>query len=734
MYRGVLSFAFTTFRGGSHVSNLVSPAPMTQSSMSLRDIYYVIFRHKQKIISFFIGVVVLVTVFTLLMPKIYQSTAQLLLLLGRENTTIDPAASMGGAATVNVNGESRETEINSEIEVLKSRELAERVVDTIGVDRILGTTRANAGLSLSRYDSLKARDKAILRIIKNLDVDLVKKTNIISVAFLANDPQTAHDVVDNLIRFYQEKHMAIYRPSTSYTFIEQQQDTVKNEMKAAEDSLNILKNSSGIVSVPEQQTSILARLSELQMEYGKVRVELAASQARVNNLQKTMENIPQIMARHKMGGVPLSSNEVLRTRINELRVQQLDLLTKYNDKNRRVQDLKQQITQASALLDTEDLNNNSSNAMRQMQFDLLTEQSNLAAYKARESNLQSMITQARDEMETFNNNSVTVARLQRQLEIDQDNYRKYSEHLEQARIDSGLKNEKLSNISIIQEATLPFKSTVTMRRIYNILFGIFFGLFGGLAMAFIFELLDHTVKRFDDVENYLRLPALGVVPVIDRSTTVPWKIPRSCAQTFETLRETLARRDQKPSKVLAVISSYDGEGTDLIASFIAVSQIPPNNDGKVLLADLDAAKPSLHSAFSIPQTPGVTDFFKSDIVPAIFPMSFTAVPGLDVLSAGREFDGTFQLSKSSRFAESMNMWKRKYDYIIFKMPPFSRSSLIMEMADFVDDVVMVVESERVRREVIVQSTSKLTRAGINVFGVILNNYRYYLPQWLYKRL
>jgi Mrp family chromosome partitioning ATPase len=182
------------------------------------------------------------------------------------------------------------------------------------------------------------------------------------------------------------------------------------------------------------------------------------------------------------------------------------------------------------------------------------------------------------------------------------------------------------------------------------------------------------------------------------------------------------------------MSCYDGEGTDLIAPYLAVNQIPPNNGGRVLLADLDLAKPTLHATFSIPQTPGVSDFYKSDTGPAITPMSFNNVSGLDILSAGKEFDGALQLSKSGLFAESMNSWKKKYDYIVLKMPPFSRSSLVMELADYIDDVIMVVESERVRREVIVQSTSQLNRAGINVFGVILNNYRYYLPQWLYKRL
>jgi Mrp family chromosome partitioning ATPase len=58
----------------------------------------------------------------------------------------------------------------------------------------------------------------------------------------------------------------------------------------------------------------------------------------------------------------------------------------------------------------------------------------------------------------------------------------------------------------------------------------------------------------------------------------------------------------------------------------------------------------------------------------------------------------------------------------------------MEIAEYIDAVIVVVESERVRREILSKAVSTLDRSGINIFGVVLNNYRYYLPHWLYKRL
>ena len=101
---------------------------------SLRDIYYVLFRHKWKIILFFLAVVITVTIGTFQAPEIYRSDAKLLVRIGRESVTLDPTATTGHIISI---GQSRQAEINSELEILKSREIAEKVVDAIGLEAIL---------------------------------------------------------------------------------------------------------------------------------------------------------------------------------------------------------------------------------------------------------------------------------------------------------------------------------------------------------------------------------------------------------------------------------------------------------------------------------------------------------------------------------------------------------------------------------------------------------------------
>jgi Uncharacterized protein involved in exopolysaccharide biosynthesis len=103
---------------------------------NLRDIYYVVFRHKLKVVWFFIAVVALVAIFSLLSPKIYRSEGELLIKIGRESVALSPTVEPNKIVEMAA-GAQRENEINSELAILQNRELIGKVVDTVGVDAVL---------------------------------------------------------------------------------------------------------------------------------------------------------------------------------------------------------------------------------------------------------------------------------------------------------------------------------------------------------------------------------------------------------------------------------------------------------------------------------------------------------------------------------------------------------------------------------------------------------------------
>ncbi|MDY0040415.1 MAG: Wzz/FepE/Etk N-terminal domain-containing protein, partial [Desulforhabdus sp.] len=140
---------------------------------TLRDAYFVLFRNKNKIMLCFAAVVLTVAIGTFFSPRIYQSDAKLMLRLGRESVSLDPTATIGQIAHI---GQNRETEINSELEILNSRELAEKVVDAIGVENIIYGLQeeSTAGTASPLLSKLRNAIKGLIRVPLIALVNLVE--------------------------------------------------------------------------------------------------------------------------------------------------------------------------------------------------------------------------------------------------------------------------------------------------------------------------------------------------------------------------------------------------------------------------------------------------------------------------------------------------------------------------------------------------------------------------------
>jgi len=502
---------------------------------SLRDAYYVLFRHKKRVVIFFFVVIITVTLGTFLAPEIYQSEAKLLVKLGRESVTLDPTATTGQVISI---AQSREEEINSEIEILKSRELAEKIVDRIGVEAILnrpdeiilgdtsttGVARdamrktrqrfrdlaSKPGLLLAQIDitdTLKKYDKATLRLMKNLKIDIQKRSNIISISYEAQSSKLAYSVVSELIDSFLEKHVEVHYAKGSYIFFTEQTDKLRTELAETEESLVNLKNETGIASLDEQRTIILTRLGDLKREIDQNNSALVAARAKVQALEKITSDLPEMVEREKISG-----NEYMRADLYRLQLEEQDLLSKYSEENTNVKEIRRQIAEAKILLNldpqiTEGINT----TYQQLQLDLLTEQSNLASLQSRAIELKNLQGDAKAELNQLNDNEAKIVQLERERDIRETNYRKYSDNLEQARIDEALQDQKLSNISIIQSATFPMKP-IRPNKLLNIALGLFLAFFGSIGLAFFSEYLDHTIKTQEDVEERLHLRTLVTIP------------------------------------------------------------------------------------------------------------------------------------------------------------------------------------------------------------------------------
>ena len=187
-----------------------------------------------------------------------------------------------------------------------------------------------------------------------------------------------------------------------------------------------------------------------------------------------------------------------------------------------------------------------------------------------------------------------------------------------------------------------------------------------------------------------------------------------------------------PVGTIYVTSSRAGEGKTTTAIKIATA-LSKNVNGKVLLVDGNIQNPQLHSIYSLNASPGLAESLQggTDLQNTI---QSTNVPNLDVMVAGGDGSGSMDINDSKLFDQKLVQLKQSYDYVIFDGSSVLSSSRACHIARHFDGVLLTVECENTKWEVLDLAREKIDNVGGNVLGVILNKRRYYVPKALYGRI
>ena len=363
---------------------------------------------------------------------------------------------------------------------------------------------------------LSDRDKAILQVSKSLEIEALKNSNIISISYKAKNRKLAQLTIEKLIAVYLDKHINVHRTAGSYEFFTEQTDHLRNTLFQAEDNLRELKNKAGIASLEEQRHVLLKRMGDLQQEVEGTEAALVASKAKVETMEKTLKSLPETLVVQETSGHPNQGADLMRDRLYGLQIKEQDLLSKFTDESKSVQEIRRQISEAKALLAQEErtrtqVTKGLNEAYKQTQLALLTERATVSSLQSKLKELQSQLIGARSELKAINNNETQLGQVQREMAIQEVSYRKYNEKLEEARIDHALETGKISNISVVQPATYPAKPIWPIKS-FILGLGFLLGIMGGIGVAFFFEFIDHSFKKPEDVERKLELPTLAAIP------------------------------------------------------------------------------------------------------------------------------------------------------------------------------------------------------------------------------
>lgn len=749
------------------------------ATWSLRDIYFIFFLHKKKI---FIVTVVVMAVAALYVffgiQKTYSSEAQLLVKIGRESTAMDPTVATG-EITVR---RPRVEEIRTEIGIMKSPEIAKRVVDDIGLEnfmKLIGQGSMEKAFEDKPIQKVYKKIRKILKLpIKKPDPEARKKTlreglakaivgslqvrpqrysSIIYVVFTARTPKLAHDVLEKIINIYLERHVEIFFTDSSYSFLNQQTEFFRSELEETEQEIRDFKNRSGFTALQEENLILLERISIERQAIKEAESTIAASEVKVNMLNEKLKNLQKTLGDEGTNLLSGSGVEEVERRLSVLRLQEQELLSTFTEESIPVQEIRRQIREVQAMLAGQPETPQSSRVplsiRDQIQSDLLSEESNIIVLKAKLKFLREQLNSSQKELRELNESIPILAKLERKKEKEESGYKKFSESLEQARIDQALKMEKISNISLVQPATFPTRPNPGKRK-FILLAGILGGVVCGLGLGFLLENLDHTIKKPEDVKRKLNLHSLVSIPkvkiksvlkpdfnTVDNLILVPkpthasdemiasaQKARKEIRKYFEILMHRVIFSDKgyfEGTYVFAFTSSRLGEGVSTVASNFAFN-IARVGRGRILFVDMNLIKFSREDNSEEGPFPNLGNMI-------------AVRKGNPTENLPSRVDKLYMLQhsnqgKSTGLEDLQSLWRKEYEFVIMDLPPVLDDPRVPTLARLADEVILVVEAERERMEVIKSTQEILAEAKANLTGIILNKRNFYIPKWLYKTL
>ncbi len=531
-----------------HERQSAAPPP----GLAIGDIYYILFRHKWLISAFAALGVLAAAVIYFAVPTMYQSQAKLLVRYVLENRAMSGPVSDTQVRSPDSRGENV---LNSEIEILTSRDLAEQVVDALGADTILA--KAGGGTN---------RNQAVGLILKGLQVDNPKRSDVLVITFQHPDPTIVQPVVRQVVDGYIKRHVDIHRPTGILDdVLARQTDSIKVSLTQTSEDLRKAKAQAGVVSLDDSQKALTDEMSKLRQELFDTQAELASHQAAAAELQKltaarsasnTATNAAAAghSSTNLASGATTASNltaaalvtpivppdkvdayRAVASQLNTARGREIELLAHYTEANPLVLQIRRQIADAQSAKRQMEQENPGLVAYstpvttgggglpsaggveaRQGQPDPYTEQAQIAALQAKISILTNQLAEVKAQATNLNDSEATIRRLQRKLDLDEANYRYYSAGLEQARLDEAVGPGKVTNIGRVQEASPP--GLAVSKKLKMLAMALAGGIGGGLGLAFVLEMfLDQSVKRPGEVEKLLRLPLFLTVPDMARN-------------------------------------------------------------------------------------------------------------------------------------------------------------------------------------------------------------------------
>jgi uncharacterized protein involved in exopolysaccharide biosynthesis len=337
----------------------------------------------------------------------------------------------------------------------------------------------------------------------------------------------AQAVLTRFVDEYLAAHVRINRTAGAYQFLAEQTARLRGQLTASEDELRSIQQGTGIAEPQQQQQILIARVGQLEGESMETEVAFATSLAQARLLQTSLNGLEQLQVIGRTVGMDHAVADGVRQQLYDLQLSEQNLLAKYTSDHVEVKRIRRQIAGVQALLtrgDAAATRLDSTHTPREpldaansllvrSDAELVSREPALLSLQIKGQQLRDQLLAAKQDLNNFQRAQLQITRLQREISLQDTAYRKYADSLERATIDHSLEKERISNINVVQPATYNPKP-ISPRVLLNFAIGFGFAVVGGLALVFLAELSDPTLKTPRDIEERLGVPNLVTIPVL----------------------------------------------------------------------------------------------------------------------------------------------------------------------------------------------------------------------------
>ncbi|MGI8899079.1 MAG: GumC family protein [Pyrinomonadaceae bacterium] len=725
---------------------------------TIRDYLFIVLKRKWLILSLVLAVTSLVTIQMFRSPSIYE---------GETTIRIEPKpTSVLQTKDIVINAQSDPAFWGTQLKLLENPALARQVVLTLDLQNnpaffggqaqvgIFASLRrvfsgpkrkpdpSPASTALSVVGENAAADRALSveelaklepyedAIIAGETIEPIPTTNLVKIKFAHSDPELAQKIANTLAEVFVNNNLtrATQGSDKAEEVLAREIALLQTKIKTdQEKQFNYAKaHNLPLTSDPtgNLEAKRLATLSGQLLDAENDRKNLQA-QYEAARKESDSFSIPDVQASTRV--------EKLRERVSALKEKREALLMVYTPEWPEVKKIDAQIKPIEAELakaPTEIV----SSMKRRYEAAVAKENSLRRSYEQQKGMTTQQVRDQIDliaisqELETNKQYLNTLVQRQRELQVTS--------------------TDKTNEVSIATYSRL--KTTpIGPPRLRNILIAFLLSLIAGIGLAFLLDFLDDTVKSIEDVDRYIHLPALALIPAsrADRARLIgiPGGVPSTestalamiddarspIAESYRHLRTSLLLSSAgQPPKTILVTSSQPSEGKTTTA--INTAFMLAQTGAEVLIVDCDLRRPRLHAHFDIPNFRGLTNLLSGEPDLDQLIQTYDKNPNLKLLTSGPVPPNPAELLGSDQMRKLLSSLSERFGHIIIDSPPaisFTDASILSTMTD---GVVLVVHSGKSSRAVVRRAKQQLLDVGAHIFGVVLNNVKLETQDYYYS--